>query len=91
MIATKIKMQYGCRNSQNLMEIDSVWIADCQCPGYYKKAILYDHLKTSPGTIQVGIWPYPNLIPELSVNGEKYVRSNPNRYQHDNLLDLPRE
>lgn len=91
MKATKIKMRAGCFYSNNLQEIDSIWIADCTEPGYYKKAILYDHLKGNPGTIQVNIYPYPNLIPALSARGEKYVRSNPNDFRHDDLLDLPRE
>ena len=41
-------------------------------------------------TIQVNIRPYPNLIPQLSKNNEKYVKSEPNGSGRDNLLCLPR-
>lgn len=91
MYATKIKMKPGCRYSQNLVEIDEIYIEGCNNPGYFKKAVLHDNLKKNPGSIQVKIWPYPNLIPAVSISGEKYVRSTPNNYSHDNLLDLPRE
>ena len=90
MYATKIKMKPGCYYSSNLLEIDSVYIEGCNNPGFFKKENLHDFLKKKPGTIQVKIWPYPNVIPAISSAGEKYVRSTPNDYTHDNLLDLPR-
>lgn len=90
MRATKIRMQLGCYASQKLEEIDSIWIEGCMTPGFYKKAMLHDYLKNHPGSIQVNIYPYPNLTYAVSSRGEKYVRSTPNGYQHDNLLDLPR-
>ena len=80
--ATKIKMESGCYNSGSLLEIDSVYIEGCSNPGFFKK---------NPGTIKVKIWPYPHVTPAISGAGEKYVRSSPNYYTHDNLLDLPRE
>ncbi|MBM6922815.1 DUF3892 domain-containing protein [Hydrogenoanaerobacterium saccharovorans] len=89
--ATKIKMEPGCHNSGSLLEIDSVYIEGCSKPGFFKKADLYDFLKKNPGTIKVKIWPYPHVTPAISGAGEKYVRSSPNYYTHDNLLDLPRE
>ena len=85
--ATHIKMKSGHENSQSLIEIDQIYIRD---RGWYKKADLYDHLVKHPKTIAVNIYPYPYLIPALSVNREKYVRSNPDIYKHDDLLDLPR-
>lgn len=91
MTATKIKMKSGNRYSQNLLEIDSIYLEGCKEPGFYKKEALYDYLKDNPNSIKVNIYPYPPLIPALSVNYEKYVRSTPNGYMHDNLLDLPRE
>ena len=91
MYATKIKMKPGCYYSSNLLEIDSVYIEGCNNPGFFKKENLHDFLKKKPGTIQVKIWPYTNVIPAISSAGEKYVRSTPNDYTHDNLLDLPRE
>ena len=91
MYATKIKMKPGCYSSSNLLEIDSIYIEGCNNPGFFKKNVLYDFLKENPGTIRVNIWPYPNVISAISSRGEKYVRSTPNDYMHDNLLDLPRE
>ena len=91
MRATKIKMKSGCGKSDNLLEIDSVYVTECTNPGYYKKEVLHDHLKKNPGTIQVDIWPYPNVVPATSVNNEKYAKSSPNTSNKDNLLCLPRE
>ena len=91
MYATKIKMKPGCYSSGSLLEIDSVYIEGCENPGFFKKAVLHDFLKNNPGAILVKIWPYPHVIPATSSSGEKYVRSSPNDYTHDNLLDLPRE
>ena len=91
MYVTKIKMKPGCYYSSKLTEIDQLYITGCETPGYYKKAVVYDFLKENPGSIKVDIYPYPTVIPALSSNKEKYVRSTPNDYTHDNLLDLPRE
>ena len=91
MRATKVKMKYGCRYSNKLTEIDEVYISGCSNPGYFKKANLYDFVKENPGAIQVDIWPYPNVVGAVSVNGEKYIKSSPNANGHDNLLCLPRE
>ena len=88
---TKIKMKRGCANSNNLLEIDSLYIGDCGNPGFFEKSALHDFLKDNPGSIQVGIYPYPYVIPATSSRGEKYVRSSANDYLRDNLLSLPRE
>ncbi len=84
-------MKPDCKTSQHLTEIDEIYLDGCNNPGYYKKATVHDHVKQYPGSIKVNIWPYPNVIHATSVNGEKYVRSNPDIYKHDDLLDLPRE
>ncbi len=91
MKATKIKMKHGCGTSSSLLEIDSIYLTGCKDEGFYKKENLYDYLQKNPGTIQVNIYPYPNLIPALSSNNEKYVKSSPNSTSTDNLLALPRE
>ena len=91
MYATKIKMKLGCYYSYNLTEIDMIYIEDCAEPAFYDKAVIHDYVKEHPGSIQVKIYPYPNLIPSVSPFGEKYVRSEANSYTHDNLLKLPRE
>ena len=91
MRATKIKMKPGCGQSNSLVEIDEIYLTGCSNDGFYKKAVVHDHLKKSPGTIQVNIYPYPDCIPATSANGEKYVRSAPDNTARDNLLNLPRE
>lgn len=90
MKATKIKMKTGCEYSNKTTEISKIYVEGCANPGYFAKATLYDYLKKEPGTIQVNIYPYPNLVPALSINQEKYVRSEPNDNSNDNLLKLPR-
>lgn len=91
MRATKIKMRAGSYYSDSLLEIDQIYIIGAQQEGYYPKASVHDAVKSDPGSIQVDIWPYPNLIAAISPLGEKYVRSSPNNSTTDNLLKLPRE
>lgn len=93
MRATKIKMKSGCGTSNNLLEIDSIYLTGTTNDGFYKKAAVHDYLVKNPGGIQVDIYPYPNLIPATSPapNYEKYVKSTPNSTTGDNLLSLPRE
>lgn len=90
MKATKIRMKPGKNYSQNLEEIDEIYLEGCQTPGFYKKSAVHDYLKKNPNSIKVNIYPFPYLIPAVSSNNEKYVRSTPNNSTHDNLLDLPR-
>ena len=89
--ATKIKMRAGCRDSQKLTEIDSIYLTGVTEPGFYTKGSIYDFLKKNPGTIKVNISPYPNVVPALSIYNEKYIKSEPNANGYDNLLSLPRE
>lgn len=91
MYATKIKMRPGCVHSQELLEIDEIYIEGCNNPGYFKKESLHNYLKDHPGTIQVKISPYQDLIPAVSSRGERYVRSSPDGSRRDDLLDLPWE
>lgn len=86
--ATKIKMNYGCRNSKYPEDIDQIYLHE---HGWFKKAILHDYLKEYPKSIVVNIDPYPYLIPAVSSNREKYVRSSPDIWKHDDLMDLPKE
>lgn len=88
MKARKIKMKSNCEYSKNVQDIDSIYIDSIGT--YWKKAEVYDYLKQFPKSIQVNIFPYPYLIPVISVLGEKYVRSEANDTVMDNLLKLPR-
>ena len=91
MYAKKIRMKNGCYSSNNLEEISDIYLDGCDNPGYFSKETIYDFLKKHPDSIKVYISPYPYLIPAISSKGEKYVRSTPNSWEHDNLLNLPRE
>ena len=86
MYATKIQMKPGCRTSNNLQEIDSIYIEGYPFYRFAKKSEVYDYLNQNPRTIQVAIAPYPYVIPALSAYGEKYVRSEANGTSRDNLL-----
>lgn len=89
--ATKVKMKYGSRYSNNLMEIDEIFLDGEGNCSYFKKGVIHDFLKDHPGAVRVNISPYPEVIPAVSVNREKYVKSTPNSHGRDNLLSLPRE
>ena len=81
MYATKIQMKPGCRTSNNLQEIDSIYIEGYPFYRFAKKSEVYDYLNQNPRTIQVAIAPYPYVIPALS---------EANGTSRDNLLNLPR-
>jgi hypothetical protein len=83
-------MRTGCRDSQKLTEIDSIYLEGVDKPGFYAKESIHDYLKTYPGIIKVNLRPYPDVIPAVSIYREKYVKSEPNQYGDDNLLCLPR-
>ena len=87
--ATKVRMQPGCGNSYYLMEIDSIYLSGDNISGLYTKESIHQYLTVYPGTIKVGIPPYPSVIPATSPRGEMYVKSEPNEYGFDNLLSLP--
>ena len=91
MKATRIKMKPSCGSSNNLLEIDQIYLEGCQEDGYYYKSAVHDFLKSHPNSIQVNIYPYPDLQPMISQNGEKYVKSEPDYTGKDNLLQLPRD
>lgn len=85
--AEKIRMIWGKENSTNLMEIDEIYVSSI---GWQKKSYYYDYLSNYPSSIAVNIYPYPKLIKQLSVNNEKFVKSEANSNGFDNLLSLPR-
>jgi hypothetical protein len=84
-------MKPGCGSSNNLVEIDQIYVTGLPLYGWYSKGSLHDYLKSNPGTIQVNIYPYPECVPAVSSNFEKYVKSASDGTTKDNLLSLPRE
>jgi hypothetical protein len=91
MKATKIRMRNGCGSSNSLLEIEQIYITGCESVGYYHKDKLFDYLKLHPGSIRVNVAPYPELMPAIGTNNEKFVKSTPDHSQNDHLLNLPRE
>lgn len=91
MYAQKIHMKPGCSNSYKCVEIDTIYIEGANPVTYYKKAEIYDYLQSNPKSIKVKDSTGPYLQGVVSVNYEKYVRSEPNDTTKDNLLALPRE
>lgn len=89
-IASKIKMKRGCYYSDDLLEIDEIYI-DGSDDGWYKKATIHNHVTKYPKSITVKTANGPYVIPAISPNGEKFVKSTPNSTTRDNLLSLPRE
>lgn len=89
--ATKIKMKPGSLYSNDLLEIDQIYIAGTKIEGYYSMASVYLAVKEYPGSIKVNIPPYPDLLAGVTVNGEKFVRSEPDELHGDILLCLSRE
>jgi len=85
--AEKIKMMRGKEKSNELLEIDEIYVSGI---GWKSKAYYYDYLTMYPNSIAVNIYPYPKLIGQLSSNNEKFVKSEPDKYGYDNLLNLPR-
>ena len=83
MYAKKIRMQNGCRNSNNTQEIAEIYVDGCNNPGFFPKATLHDFLKTNPNSIRVNISPYHYVVPATSSLDVKYVRSEPTDILYD--------
>lgn len=87
--AIAIRLNWGCTSPKSCNEISEIKIRDDLWGTEWKtKAFVHDKVKASPGSIKVNIAPYPDLVPATSIKGEKYVRSEPNDSEHDNLLKL---
>ncbi len=87
-IASASRMKKNCEYSYNLLEIDEIYLSNS---GWYKKEVIHNHVKAKPGSIKVGSSYGPNVIPAISINNDKYVKSSPNSTTTDNLLELPRK
>lgn len=89
--ATKIRMKTYCDNSLKLEEIKDIKLeGNLENPGWFSKERVHDFIKEKNGEVNVNIYPYPKLI-AVTTQTEKYVKSTPNNYGYDNLLELPRE
>ena len=88
-LAKKIHFRYGSPFSPSEQDIQSIYLSGEGLEGFYPKEQVYDMLVNGK-IIRVNIYPYPALEEMTSFKGEKYVRSEPNEYQYDNLLNLPR-
>lgn len=88
----KIEMNEGHKDSYHCIDIKYLYIDFKNGKGLqaYSKASIYDYLSNHPQSIKVFKSPFPYVVRALSSNGEKYVRSEPNDSENDNLLKLPR-
>ncbi len=91
--AIEIRLNSGCISPKSCNDISEIKIRDefIKTEEWKTKAFVHDKVKAFPGSIKVNIAPYPDLVPATSIKGEKYVRSEANDTEHDNLLKLPRE
>lgn len=89
-IATAIQMRTGYRYSDDLLEIDKIYLESQTDTNWYAKEAIHDWLKQNPGEVLVKDYSGPKVVPCISKYGEKYVRSEPNNTEKDNLLSLPR-
>lgn len=88
-LATKIQLRRPVPSRPKEQDILAIFLLGERYKGYYPKEQIHDMLVLGE-EIRVDIYPYPYLEPMLSPRGEKYVRSEPNKSPHDNLLNLPR-
>ena len=90
--ATKIKMRD--KDKDNLLEISEIYLEDrvnSANSNWYTRENIHNWLKDNNDTgAKVDISPFPNLVHATSINGDKYVKSEPDKYQKDNLLNVPR-
>ena len=85
--ATKIRMNTGRGLTPAVTNVDEIYL---QGIGFHRKEVIFDYLILHPGSICVGIEPYPELLPATSFDCEKYICSGLGK-QNDRLLDLPIE
>ena len=90
MYVYKLKMRPGCEKSCDVRDIDSLYIG-YPVAAYWKAERVHNYVKSHPGAIQVSIAPYMDVLPAVSSQGEKYVRSGPADSSYDSLLRLSRE
>ena len=88
---TKIRMKQYSGNSMRLEEIKDLKLeGDLNNPGWFSKENIHNYIKNNNGVVNVNIYPYPKLV-SVTTATDRYVRSTPNRFGFDNLLELPRE
>ena len=87
--SNKNQNEIRMRESNSLCEIDSIYLEEIGI--FFKKETIHDLLLNNPKSIYVDLYPYPVLQPVVSSLGEKYVRSEPDSTEKDNLLNLPRD
>lgn len=89
--AVKIRMKQYCNSSMKLEEIKDIKLeGSITNPGWFSKEAVHDFIKYKNGEVNVNIAPYPKLV-AVTTSTDRYVKSTPNKYGFDNLLELPRE
>lgn len=90
MVAVKIVMKSNALASNNPKDIEKIGISDgdvCKC---YAVTDLYSYLIDNP-SVKIGVYDSNSyLVPVRAMNGQIYLRSEPNEGLIDPLLSLPR-
>ena len=50
--ATKIRMKSGCANSNQLTEINEIYLTGCNEEKFYQKAAVYGYLINNPDSVK---------------------------------------
>ena len=91
MLVKKIKMKPGCLYSNSLSDIQEIFLTGCLDERFYFSGTICGIVKTNPGSVQVDIESFPDVMAVLDANGREYICSQPDDSGVDFLLRLPRE
>jgi len=91
MFATMVRMNSGCEESNDLLDIHSMFIIGWVEDKFLTIAQIHDYLRNHPNSMKADVFPYSFLVPMTGPNGEKYVQSTNNESGLDTLMELPRE
>jgi len=91
MFATKIHMNSGCEDSNDVLDIHSLYMIGYMEEEFYTKEAIHDYLKGHPNSMKADTFPYSFIVAMDGPNGEKYVCTTPNDAGYDTLMELPRE
>ena len=84
-----IKIRTNPPNSRNLLSITHVYLMD-ERNGWFSRDAVYIMVSENPGCVQVGLYPFSNVVSEHTERGVPYIRSSPLGSFSDSLLSLPR-
>ncbi len=90
MVAVRIIMKSNAFASNNPKDIKEIGVSDGIVCKYYAVADLYSYLMDNPSVRICVVDSNSHLVPVRAMNGQTYIRSEPNEGLIDPLLSLPR-